>query len=59
MIPKSYELENLCVVPVYRQDLNVIVSSASKPVEKILRKLDRGTRETIKHLVSIFAFGET
>ena len=47
------------VVSVYRQDLNVIVSSASKPVEKILRKLDRGTRETIKHLVSIFAFGET
>lgn len=42
-----------------RQDLNSIVSFASKPVEKILRKLDRGTRETIKHLVSIFAFMET
>jgi len=42
-----------------RQDLNVVVSFASKPVEKILRKLDRGTRETIKHLVSIFAFMET
>jgi len=42
-----------------RQDLNVIVSASSKPMEKILRNLDRGTRETIKHLVSIFAFMET
>jgi len=42
-----------------RQDLNNIVAFASKPVEKILRKLDRGTRETIKHLISIFAFMET